>query len=178
VQAQGEVAVLKDTINEMIVNLKDTTEKNTEQDWLKTNLAKFSRMLQGQRDLNTVGRLILSDLAPVVKAQHAMFFVLDSSREPNELALLASYAAEGRAKHGKRLQLGEGLIGQCALEKQKILLVARAERLLPHQLGARRGRAALAAGAADRVRRARSRACSSSRPSKASAPRTRRSSSS
>ncbi|MBI3372497.1 MAG: HAMP domain-containing protein, partial [Betaproteobacteria bacterium] len=122
VQAQGEVAVLKDTINEMIVNLKDTTEKNTEQDWLKTNLAKFSRMLQGQRDLNTVGRLILSDLAPVVKAQHAMFFVLDSSREPNELALLASYAAEGLGNHGMRLRLGEGLIGQCALEKQKILL--------------------------------------------------------
>jgi len=122
VQAQGEVAALKDTINEMIVNLKDTTEKNTEQDWLKTNLAKFSRMLQGQRDLNTVGRLILSDLAPVVKAQHAMFFVLDSSREPNELALLASYAAEGLSSHGRRLRLGEGLIGQCALEKQKILL--------------------------------------------------------
>ncbi len=122
VQAQGEVAVLKDTINEMIVNLKETTEKNTEQDWLKTNLAKFSRMLQGQRDLKTVGRLILSDLAPVVKAQHALFFVLDSRSEPNELALLASYAAEGLARHGKRLALGEGLIGQCALEKQKILL--------------------------------------------------------
>ena len=122
VQAQGEVAVLKDTINEMIVNLKDTTEKNTEQDWLKTNLAKFSRMLQGQRDLKTVGRLILSDLAPVVKAQHALFFILDASHEPNELALLASYAAEGLARHGRRLALGEGLIGQCALEKQKILL--------------------------------------------------------
>ncbi len=122
VQAQGEVAVLKDTINEMIVNLKDTTEKNTEQDWLKTNLAKFSRMLQGQRDLKTVGRLILSDLAPVVKAQHAMFFVLDSTQEPNELALLASYAAEGLASHGRRIRLGEGLIGQCALEKEKILL--------------------------------------------------------
>ncbi len=122
VQAQGEVAALKDTINEMIVNLRDTTEKNTEQNWLKTNLAKFSRMLQGQRDLNTVGRLILSDLAPVVNAQHAMFFVLDSSREPNELALLASYAAEGLSSHGRRLRLGEGLIGQCALEKQKILL--------------------------------------------------------
>src|SRR5204862_4331044 len=95
VQAQGEVAVLKDTINEMIVNLKDTTEKNTEQDWLKTNLAKFTRMLQGQRDLNTVGRLILSDLAPVVGAQHALFFVLDAQSQPSELTLLASYAADG-----------------------------------------------------------------------------------
>ncbi len=66
VQAKGEVAALKDTINEMIRNLRDTTQKNTEQDWLKTNLAKFRRMLQGQKDLNTVGRLILSELAPVV----------------------------------------------------------------------------------------------------------------
>jgi HAMP domain-containing protein/signal transduction histidine kinase/CheY-like chemotaxis protein len=122
VQAQGEVAALKDTINEMIVNLRDTTEKNTEQDWLKGNLAKFSRMLQGQRDLNTVGRLILSDLAPVVGAQHAMFFVLDASTEPSQLTLLASYAAEGVAQHGKRLELGEGLVGQCALEKEKILI--------------------------------------------------------
>src|SRR6478736_3643416 len=66
VEALGEVASLKDNINEMIRNLKDTTLKNSEQDWLKTNLAKFSRMLQGQKDLLTVGRLILSELAPVV----------------------------------------------------------------------------------------------------------------
>src|SRR5205814_1118275 len=66
VEARGEVALLKDTTNEMIRNLRDTTQKNTEQDWLKTNLAKFSRMLQGQKDPNTVGRLILSELAPVV----------------------------------------------------------------------------------------------------------------
>ena len=80
VEALGEVAVLKDNINEMIRNLKDTTLKNSEQDWLKTNLAKFSRMLQGQRDLLTVGRLILSELAPVVSAQHAVFYILDASR--------------------------------------------------------------------------------------------------
>src|SRR5216110_565000 len=92
VQAKGEVAALKDTINEMIRNLRDTTQKNTEQDWLKTNLAKFSRMLQGQRDLNTVGRLILSELAPVVSAQQAVFYVLDSTPEPQQLTLLASYA--------------------------------------------------------------------------------------
>ena len=78
VDAQGEVAVLKDNINEMIRNLKDTTLKNSEQDWLKTNLAKFSRMLQGQKDLNTVGRLILSELVPVVAAQQAVFYVLDA----------------------------------------------------------------------------------------------------
>src|SRR5207244_2827427 len=74
VETQGEVAALKDTINEMIRNLRDSTQKNSDQDWLKTNLAKFSRMLQGQRDLTTVGRLILSELAPVVSAQHAVFY--------------------------------------------------------------------------------------------------------
>ena len=77
VETQGEVASLKDTINEMIRNLKDTTQKNTEQDWLKTNLAKFSRMLQGQKDLVTVGQLILSELAPVVGVQQAEFYVLE-----------------------------------------------------------------------------------------------------
>ncbi|MFP5348880.1 MAG: response regulator, partial [Gammaproteobacteria bacterium] len=122
VEAQGEVAALKDTINEMIRNLKDTTQKNTEQDWLKTNLAKFSRMLQGQKDLNTVGRLILSELCPVVAAQQAEFYVLDTSQDPPALTLLASYASEGQARLHKRLDLGEGLVGQCALEKQKILL--------------------------------------------------------
>src|SRR5262249_10037985 len=96
VDALGEVAALKDNINEMIRNLKDTTEKNSEQDWLKTNLAKFSRMLQGQRDLLTVGRLILSELAPVVSAQHGVFYKLDSSGEDPELQLLASYAHRER----------------------------------------------------------------------------------
>src|SRR4051812_18600273 len=81
VAAQGEVAALKDNINEMIRNLKDTTQKNSEQDWLKTNLAKFSRMLQGQKDLLTVGRLILSELAPVVTAQQAVFYTVDSSKD-------------------------------------------------------------------------------------------------
>src|SRR5262249_821925 len=122
VEAQGEVAALKDTINEMIRNLKDTTQKNTEQDWLKTNLAKFSRMLQGQRDLTNVGRMILSELAPVVSAQHAVFYVLDSNREVDPLPLLASYGSQGQGALGRQVGLGEGLVGQCALEKQKILL--------------------------------------------------------
>jgi HAMP domain-containing protein/signal transduction histidine kinase/CheY-like chemotaxis protein len=125
VEAQGEVAALKDNINEMIRNLKDTTLKNSEQDWLKTNLAKFSRMLQGQKDLLTVGRLILSELVPVVGAQQAVFYVLESGKDrdaPPQLTLLASYADKGQAAIGKQLDLGEGLVGQCALEKQKIHL--------------------------------------------------------
>ena len=88
VGAQGEVAALKDTINEMIRNLRDTTQKNTEQDWLKTNLAKFSRMLQGQRDLTNVGRMVLSELCPVVTALQAEFYVLDASNSEPQLKLL------------------------------------------------------------------------------------------
>src|SRR6185369_3709738 len=121
VEARGEVAALKDTTNEMIRNLRDTTRKNTEQDWLKTNLAKFSRMLQGQKDLTTVARLILSELAPVVAAQHALFYVLDTAAVPR-LTLVASYGSKGQGALGGQLDLGEGLVGQCAIERSKILL--------------------------------------------------------
>jgi signal transduction histidine kinase/CheY-like chemotaxis protein/HAMP domain-containing protein len=125
VAAQGEVAALKDNINEMIRNLKDTTQKNAEQDWLKTNLAKFSRMLQGQKDLLTVGRLILSELAPVVSAQQGVFYIMDNSRlDDPALKLLASYAYKERKNIDNRFKLGEGLVGQCALEKEKILLLS------------------------------------------------------
>ncbi len=120
VEAQGEVAALKDTINEMIRNLRDTTLKNSEQDWLKTNLAKFSRMLQGQRDLLNVGRLILSELAPVVSAQQAVFYTLDNSAaESAKLRMLASFATSPRKSE---FDLGEGLIGQCAVENKKMVL--------------------------------------------------------
>jgi len=122
VDAQGEVAVLKDNINEMIRNLRDTTQKNTEQDWLKTNLAKFSRMLQGQRDLTNVGRMVLSELCPVVQAQQAEFYVLDGKEQNPQLTLLAGFASEGKEQLGKQIGLGQGVVGQCALEKQKIVL--------------------------------------------------------
>ncbi|TIS82340.1 MAG: hybrid sensor histidine kinase/response regulator, partial [Mesorhizobium sp.] len=97
VQASGEVAALKDNINEMIRNLKDQTLKNAEQDWLKTNLARFSRMLQGERDLATVSRMIISELAPLVNAQYGLFYVTNRDEEESYLELAASYAAEGKA---------------------------------------------------------------------------------
>jgi len=122
VEAQGEVAALKDNINEMIRNLKDTTLKNSEQDWLKTNLAKFSRMLQGQKDLLTVGRLILSELAPVVSAQQGVFYTMDAMKDEPVLKLLASYAYRERKSMANQFKMGEGLVGQCALEREKILL--------------------------------------------------------
>jgi HAMP domain-containing protein/CheY-like chemotaxis protein len=123
VEAEGEVAVLKDNINQMIANLRETTQKNTEQDWLKTNLAKFTRMLQGQRDLETVSRLILSELAPLVSAQHGVFYLMNSNENHfSYLQLLSSYAYRERKHLANRFQLGEGLVGQCALEKQRILI--------------------------------------------------------
>jgi len=124
VEAAGEVAALKDNINEMIVNLRETTEKNTAQDWLKTNLAKFTRLLQGQRDLITVSRMILSELAPLVSMQHGVFFVNDAQHGEPDLRLLASYAYTERKSLANRFKAGEGLVGQAALEKQRILLTS------------------------------------------------------
>ncbi|BAC88576.1 two-component hybrid sensor and regulator [Gloeobacter violaceus PCC 7421] len=122
VEAQGEVAILKDNINQMIANLRETTQKNTEQDWLKTNLAKFTRVLQGQRDLEAVSRLILSELAPLVSAQHGVFYLMDSAENRPCLKLLSTYAYRERKRLANWFFLGEGLVGQCALEKERILL--------------------------------------------------------
>jgi signal transduction histidine kinase/DNA-binding response OmpR family regulator len=108
----------------MIRNLRDTTQVNTEQDWLKTNLAKFSRMLQGQRDLVAVGHLILSELAPVVGAQQAEFYVLRYTQEQPKLRLMASYASDGHGAYGKEVDLGQGLVGQAAFDKKKIMLTS------------------------------------------------------
>ncbi|MGE3476276.1 MAG: HAMP domain-containing protein [Rhodospirillaceae bacterium] len=123
VEASGEVAALKDNINEMIRNLKDQTLKNTEQDWLKTNLTRFTRMLQGERDLATVSNMVLSELAPLVKAQHGLFYVTEKDEENHiALNLVASYAFNHRKHLANRFELREGLVGQCAFEKSRILL--------------------------------------------------------
>ena len=125
VEASGEVAELKDNINEMIRNLRDTTQRNTEQDWLKTNLARFTRMLQGQRDLMTVSKLVLSELAPLINAAHGVFYIMDLGKEDAQeprLRLLATYAYRERKNLAKEFKLGEGLVGQCAYEKERILL--------------------------------------------------------
>src|SRR5205823_5679383 len=91
VEAKGEVAELSDNINTMIVNLRRTTDRNTEQDWLKTNLARFTGMLQGQRDLTTVGRMLLSELAELVNAQQGVIYRMETVEEPC-LKLLSAYA--------------------------------------------------------------------------------------
>jgi GAF domain-containing protein/HAMP domain-containing protein len=122
VEASGEIAALKDTINEMISNLKEQTLKNAEQDWLKTNLARFSRMLQGERDLATVSNLIMSELAPLVNAQYGVFYVTKREEEETKLELVASYGAEGPGELKHEFSLREGLIGQAAADRRPILL--------------------------------------------------------
>ncbi|WP_106638777.1 HAMP domain-containing protein [Allosphingosinicella vermicomposti] len=122
VEASGEMAALKDNINEMIRNLKEQTLKNAEQDWLKTNLARFSRMLQGERDLATVSNLIISELAPLVNAQYGVFYVAKRDGDETVLELAASYGAERIDELKPVFRLREGLIGQAAADKRSILL--------------------------------------------------------
>jgi len=121
VEASGEVAQLKDNINTMIDNLRLTTDRNKEQDWLKTNLARFTGMLQGQRDLATVGRLLLSELAPLVNAQQGLIYQMETD-ESAEMVLLSAFAGDGEDGHLRRLKIGEGLIGQCAAERRRMLI--------------------------------------------------------
>jgi HAMP domain-containing protein/CheY-like chemotaxis protein len=122
VEARGEVSYLKDNINEMIRNLKETTQKNAQQDWLKTNLARFTRLLQGQRDLQAVTKLILSELAPLVSAHHGVFYMMDSQESDARLRMIASYGYRSSRKLPTSFLPGEGLVGQCAVEKTRIWL--------------------------------------------------------
>jgi HAMP domain-containing protein/CheY-like chemotaxis protein/signal transduction histidine kinase len=130
VDARGEVAELKDNINTMIGNLRLTTDRNTEQDWLKTNLAKFTNMLQGQRDLGTVGRLLLTELTPLVNAQQGVIYQIKGDEAPS-LKLLSAYADDGMNGHRKSLRLGEGIIGQCAADKRRMLITEMSASTVP-----------------------------------------------
>ncbi|MEX2126650.1 MAG: response regulator [Xanthobacteraceae bacterium] len=130
VEARGEVAELKDNINTMIGNLRLTTERNMEQDWLKTNVAKFTTMLQGQRDLATVGRLLLTELTPLVNAQLGVIYRVDNQEKPL-LRLVSAYADDGTNGHPQTLQMGEGLIGQCASDKRRMLITELRQEAVP-----------------------------------------------
>ncbi|MGB6691307.1 MAG: HAMP domain-containing protein [Terracidiphilus sp.] len=133
VEASGEVADLKDNINTMIDNLRLTTDRNTEQDWLKTNLARFTGMLQGQRDLTTVGRMLLSELAPLVNAQQGVLYQMESE-ESTSMMLLSAYASTDDG-HLERIKLGEGLVGQCAADKRRMLIADLPSHTTPIRSG-------------------------------------------
>jgi hypothetical protein len=131
VQARGEVAELKDNINTMIGNLRLTTDRNTEQDWLKTNLARFTNMLQGQRDLTTVGRMLLTELAPLVEAQHGVIYQVEADGPADGLKLLSAYADGAADGYAERLGLGEGLIGQCARDARLMFITEVPSNVVP-----------------------------------------------
>ncbi len=130
VDARGEVAELKDNINTMIDNLRLTTDRNTEQDWLKTNLARFTNMLQGQRDLQTVGRLLLSELTPLVNAQLGVIYQVETGETPN-LRLLSAFADDGVNGHPERIAIGKGLIGQCVADRRRLLITSMPPHAVP-----------------------------------------------
>jgi CheY-like chemotaxis protein/signal transduction histidine kinase/HAMP domain-containing protein len=121
VDARGEVADLKDNINTMIDNLRLTTDRNNEQDWLKTNLNRFTGMLQGQRDLATVGRMLLSELAPLVNAHQGLIYQL-ADDDGVHLRMLASYASAPHQPYPERVEMGQGFIGQCAADRRRIVV--------------------------------------------------------
>jgi HAMP domain-containing protein/CheY-like chemotaxis protein/signal transduction histidine kinase len=129
VEARGEVAELKDNINTMIDNLRLTTDRNTEQDWLKTNLARFTNMLQGQRDLATVGRMLLSELAPLVNAQNGVIYLAEVD---GDLKLLSAFADDAEPHcHPERLRVGQGLVGQCATDARRMLIAQIPDDVVP-----------------------------------------------
>jgi len=118
----------------MIDNLRLTTDRNTEQDWLKTNLARFTGMLQGQRDLATVGRMLLSELAPLVNAQQGVIYQMETE-ESAGMVLLSAFADDGESGHLRRLRIGEGLVGQVAAEKRRMLITDLPEKTVPIRSG-------------------------------------------
>jgi len=122
IDARGELQDLTENVNQMVRSLKDTTDKNLEQDWLKTNLANFFSIMQGQKSMEKVATLIMSKLPPVISAYHGTFYLMEEGEKAPTLNLFASYAYKERKNVSNRFALGEGIIGQCALEKDRILI--------------------------------------------------------
>jgi CheY-like chemotaxis protein len=122
VEARSEVPTPRGNLDQMIGKLRETMARNQEQDWLKTNLARFSGMMQGQKNIEAVSRLLMSELTPLVSAHHGAFFVRSGDGAAGEMKLVAGYAFEERKNVSSRFKVGEGLVGQCALEKKPILL--------------------------------------------------------
>ena len=122
VEAQGEVAELKDNINAMVQSLRETIRANQQQDWLKTNLARIAGMMQGHRDLAVVAELMMDELAPLVGAQHGTFFLSEPVNGDTQLRLIAGYGLRTDKAAPIQYRLGQSLIGQVARSKRSILV--------------------------------------------------------
>jgi signal transduction histidine kinase/CheY-like chemotaxis protein/HAMP domain-containing protein len=122
VEAQGEVAELKDNINAMVQSLRETIQANQEQGWLKANLARIAGMMQGHRDLTVVAELIMEELAPLVGAQHGTFFLSETDGSESRLRLIAGYGLRAGKEEPLQYRLGQSLIGQVAKSKRPIVI--------------------------------------------------------
>jgi len=122
VEAQGEVADLKDNINAMVRSLRETTKANEEQDWLQTNLARIAGLMQGHRDLTVVAELIMSELVPLVGGQHGTFFLTESGGGETRLRLIAGYGLRADLEAPSQFRLGQSLIGQVAKTRKPIVV--------------------------------------------------------
>ncbi|WP_149550300.1 hybrid sensor histidine kinase/response regulator [Streptomyces marokkonensis] len=120
VEASGEVAELKDNINAMVESLRETTRANQEQDWLKTNLARVSGLMQGHRDLPVVAELIMDELVPLVSAQYGAFYLAEEGDEGPELRLVGSYGYPDDDGRPTRFPFGRTLVGQAARSRRTI----------------------------------------------------------
>jgi signal transduction histidine kinase/HAMP domain-containing protein len=122
VEAQGEVADLKDNINAMVRSLRETTKANEEQDWLQTNLARMAGLMQGQRDLGVVAGLVMNELIPLVGGQHGTFFLAEDSAGETGLRLLAGYGLRADIEAPSQFRLGQSLIGQVARTRRPVVV--------------------------------------------------------
>jgi signal transduction histidine kinase/HAMP domain-containing protein/CheY-like chemotaxis protein len=122
VEASGEVAELKDNINSMVESLRETTRANQEQDWLKTNLARISGLMQGHRDLPVVAELIMDELVPLVSAQYGAFYLAEDGEDGPELRLVGSYGYPEESTRPTRIAFGRTLVGQAARSRRTILV--------------------------------------------------------
>ncbi|MEU9242281.1 HAMP domain-containing protein [Streptomyces sp. NPDC048385] len=120
VEASGEVAELKDNINAMVGSLRETTRANQEQDWLKTNLARISGLMQGHRELPVVAELVMDELTPLVSAQYGAFYLAEDTERGHELRLVGSYGAPDDAERPTRIPVGRSLVGQAARNRRPI----------------------------------------------------------
>jgi PAS domain S-box-containing protein len=122
VKSKGEVGALAETINAMITKLRLMGDRNIEQDWVKANLGKFTSMLQGHRDVSSIGRLLLSELTPLIDAQLGVIYRTETEKGSSYLKVVAAYADDDGRLYCERIPLGAGLIGQCAVDNRRILV--------------------------------------------------------
>ncbi|HLK80999.1 MAG TPA: HWE histidine kinase domain-containing protein [Xanthobacteraceae bacterium] len=131
VDVRGALAGLRDSINAMIASLRLVAERNIEEDWVETNLAKFASLLEGQRDISAVGRLLLSELTPLLDAQLGVIYRPETEKGVSCLKVLAAYADDDGRLYSERIPLGAGVIGQCAIDKRRLLITQRPTHTVP-----------------------------------------------